>query len=121
MIAPMVNQIRLCPGDTEDEVVAYCKAHNILVEAYSPLGTGLIFEVPQLKALSEKYGKTIAQLCIRWSLQMGFLPLPKSVTASRIKENADVFDFELSAQDVQVISDLKGCCGYSADPDKTNF
>ncbi|MDF2942525.1 MAG: pgoN [Herbinix sp.] len=116
-IAPMVNQIRLCPGDTQDEVVAYCKARNILLEAYSPLGTGKIFEVPELQALAKKYGKTIAQICIRWSLQMGFLPLPKSVTKSRIQENADVFDFELSVQDVQIISNLKGSCGYSANPD----
>ncbi|MFC5653291.1 aldo/keto reductase [Paenibacillus solisilvae] len=120
-IAPMVNQIRLCPGDTQDEVVAYCKDHNILLQAYSPLGTGLIFEVPEMKALAQKYGKSIAQICIRWCLQMGFLPLPKSVTESRIKENADVFDFELSAQDVHVISNLKGCCGYSQNPDKTTF
>jgi diketogulonate reductase-like aldo/keto reductase len=120
-IVPMVNQIRLCPGDTQDEVVAYCKDRNILLQAYSPLGTGLIFEVPEMKDLAQKYGKTIAQICIRWSLQMGFLPLPKSATQSRIKENADVFDFELSAQDVQVISDLKGCCGYSTNPDTTTF
>ena len=120
-IAPMVNQIRLCPGDTQDEVVAYCKAHNIVVQAYSPLGTGLIFEVPEMQAIAKKYEKTIAQICIRWSLQMGFLPLPKSTTPSRIKENADVFGFELSAQDVQTIADLKGCCGYSKDPDTTTF
>ena len=120
-IAPMVNQIRLCPGDTQDEVVAYCKEHNMVLEAYSPLGTGRIFEVPQMQAIAQKYGKTIAQICIRWSLQKGYLPLPKSVTESRIKENADVFDFELSAQDVQNISDLKGCCGYSQNPDMTTF
>ncbi|MFC5448541.1 aldo/keto reductase [Paenibacillus aestuarii] len=120
-IAPMVNQIRLCPGDTQDELVTYCKDRHILLEAYSPLGTGLIFEVPEMKVLAQKYGKTIAQICIRWSLQMGFLPLPKSVTVSRIKENADVFDFELSAQDVQTISNLKGCCGFSRDPDTITF
>jgi diketogulonate reductase-like aldo/keto reductase len=116
-IAPMVNQIRLCPGDTQEEVVAYCKAHNILLEAYSPLGTGQIFHVPQMQQLAQKYEKSIAQICIRWSLQMGFLPLPKSVTTSRIKENTEVFEFELSEQDVQLISDLRGCCGYSANPD----
>lgn len=120
-IAPMVNQIRLCPGETQERVVAYCKPHNILLEAYSPLGTGRIFEVPEMQALAEKYGKTIAQICIRWSLQMGFLPLPKSVTKFRIKENAAVFDFELSKDDVQDITGLKGCCGYSPDPDTIPF
>ncbi len=116
-VMPMVNQIRLCPGDTQDEVVDYCRERSILLEAYSPLGVGKIFEVPEMKALAEKYGKSIAQICVRWSLQRGYLPLPKSVTPERIRENADVFDFELSPQDVQIIADLKGCCGYSADPD----
>ncbi len=120
-VTPMVNQIRLCPGDTQDEVAAYCKARGVLLEAYSPLGTGRIFDVPEMQALARKYEKTIAQICIRWSLQMGFLPLPKSVTEARIKENAEVFDFELSAQDVQAIAALKGCCGYSHDPDATSF
>ena len=120
-IAPMVNQIRLCPGDTQDEVVEYCRTHNILLEAYSPLGVGKIFEVPEMKALAEKYQKSIAQVCIRWSLQRGYLPLPKSVTPSRIRENTQVFDFELDSSDVQLIADLKGCVGYSSDPDTTTF
>lgn len=120
-VAPMVNQIRLCPGDTQDDVVDYCRKHNILLEAYSPLGTGRIFDVPEMKALAEKYKKSIAQVCIRWSLQMEFLPLPKSVTASRIKENANIFDFALSAEDVKLIANLKGCVGFGADPDQTNF
>ena len=99
----------------------YCRSHNIQLEAYSPLGVGKIFEVPEMKALAEKYGKSIAQICIRWSLQRGYLPLPKSVTPSRIKENTQVFDFELEAADVQLIADLKGCVGYSSDPDTTTF
>lgn len=120
-VAPMVNQIRLCPGDTQDEVVDYCRSKNILLEAYSPLGVGKIFEVPEMKALAAKYGKSIAQICIRWSLQRGYLPLPKSVTPARIKENAEVFDFELEAADVQLIADMKGIVGYSKDPDTTTF
>jgi diketogulonate reductase-like aldo/keto reductase len=120
-IAPMVNQIRLCPGDTQDEVVDYCRAKGILLEAYSPLGLGQIFDVPEMKALAEKYGRSIAQICIRWSLERGYLPLPKSVTPARIRENLDVFDFELSDDDVEMIANLKGCCGYSSDPDQTTF
>jgi diketogulonate reductase-like aldo/keto reductase len=120
-ILPMVNQIRLCPGDTQDEVVNYCKERNILLEAYSPLGTGRIFEVPEMQKLAAKYGKSIAQICVRWSLQMGFLPLPKSVNEERIKENAEVFDFELSGDDVKFIANLKGVCGFSKDPDQTTF
>lgn len=120
-IKPMVNQIRLCPGDTQDELVKYCREQNILLEAYSPLGVGKIFEISELQQLSQKYKKTIAQICIRWSLQRGYLPLPKSVTTSRIKENTEVFDFELSEQDVQLIADLKGCVGYSLNPDEAPF
>ena len=120
-IAPMVNQIRLCPGDTQDEVVEYSRSQNMLLEAYSPLGNGKIFEVPEMKVLSKKYNKSIAQICIRWSLQRGYLPLPKSVTPERIKENTEVFDFELETTDVQLIADLKGCVGYSFDPDNLTF
>lgn len=120
-VVPMVNQIRLCPGETQEKTVEYCKARGILLEAYSPLGTGRVFEVPEMKALSEKYGKTIAQICLRWSLQMGWLPLPKSVTASRMKENADIFDFELSGADMEAIANLKDCCGPTKDPDSITF
>ena len=120
-VAPMVNQIRLCPGDTQDKTVDWCREHGMVLEAYSPLGIGQIFEVPEMQKLAEKYHRSIAQVCIRWSLQRGYLPLPKSVTPSRIQENLKVFDFELSNEDVQLIADLKGCVGYASDPDRTNF
>lgn len=120
-VKPMVNQIRLCPGDTQDETVEYSRSLGMILEAYSPLGTGKIFDVPEMKELAEKYGRSIAQICIRWSLQRGYLPLPKSVTAARIEENLKVFDFELEAGDVQRIADLKGCVGYSNDPDQRPF
>ncbi len=120
-VAPMVNQIRLCPGDTQDELVNYCRLKGMILEAYSPLGVGKIFDVPEMQELSKKYGKSIAQICIRWSLQRGYLPLPKSVTPARIKDNTEVFNFELEAIDVQLIADLKGCVGYSANPDTTTW
>ena len=93
----------------------------MILEAYSPLGTGKIFDVPQMKELAAKYDRSIAQICIRWSLQQGYLPLPKSVTPSRIEENLKVFDFELDADDVRMIADLKGCVGLSGDPDTMPF
>ena len=120
-VAPMVNQIRLCPGDTQDEVVEYSRSLNMLLEAYSPLGVGGIFNVPEMRELATKYRKTIAQIAIRWSLQRGYLPLPKSTHPDRIRENAQVFDFALEESDVQLIADLKGVVGYSMDPDATNF
>ena len=120
-IKPMVNQIRLCPGETQDELVEYSRSKEMILEAYSPLGTGKIFDVPEMQALAEKYGKSIAQICIRWSLQQGYLPLPKSVTASRIEENIKVFDFELEESDVKLIAGLTGCVGVSGDPDNMPF
>ncbi len=120
-IRPMVNQIRLCPGETQDEVVDYCRSQDIILEAYSPLGTGKIFDVPEMKELAEKYDRSIAQICIRWSLQRGYLPLPKSVTPARIEENLKVFDFNLEEADVNLIAGLTGCVGLSGDPDTMSF
>ncbi|MEQ2425630.1 aldo/keto reductase [Enterocloster hominis (ex Hitch et al. 2024)] len=120
-IPPMVNQMKLCPGETQEEVVDYCRSKGMLLEAYSPLGIGQIFQVPEMQELADKYGRSIAQICIRWSLQRGYLPLPKSVTPSRIQENARVFDFELEETDVRLIAGLKGCVGYAADPDTRTF
>ena len=120
-IKPMVNQIRLCPGNTQDAVVDYCRAQDILLEAYSPLGVGAIFEVPEMKAFAEKYDRSIAQIAIRWSLQRGYLPLPKSVTPSRIADNLKVFDFELEEEDVKIMAGLTGCAGLEDDPDQTRF
>ena len=120
-IKPVVNQIFLNPSDLQEEVVAHNKKHDILSEAYSPLGTGKIFAVEELKTLADKYGKTVAQVVLRWSLQHGFLPLPKSVTESRIIENGQLFDFELSEEDMQAIDQLKGVAGQTNDPDNTTF
>lgn len=120
-IMPMVNQIRLCPGCTQDEVVEYSRSKGMLLEAYSPLGIGKIFEVPEMQELAKKYDRSIAQICIRWSLQNGWLPLPKSVTPSRIEENTRVFDFTLSDEDIKLIAGLTGCVGLARDPDVAPF
>lgn len=120
-IFPMVNQIFLAPGELQEEVVTYSQEHDVLLEAYSPLGTGKIFDVPEMKALAEKHQKSIAQVALRWSLQHGFLPLPKSVTPSRIEENIHVFDFELSEEDMKTIDQLDGVVGKATNPDTTGF
>lgn len=116
-IKPVVNQIFLNPSDRQEEVVTYNQTHDILSEAYSPLGTGKIFSIPELKDIAEKYNKTIAQVVLRWSLQHEFLPLPKSVHAERIVENAQLFDFELSKEDMAAIDQLEGRAGRASDPD----
>ncbi len=120
-ILPMVNQIRICPGDTPMETINYCNEKGILLEGYSPFGQGAAFKVPELKAVADKYGKTVAQICIRWSLQRGFVPLPKSGSAERVSANANVFDFVISDEDMALISGLTGCCGFAPDSDNINF
>lgn len=102
-IVPHANQILVHPHHIPSENIAFCKANHILVEAYSPLATGRIFTDEKIAAIAKKYEKSIAQVCIRWSYQLGLLPLPKSVTPSRIKENFEIFDFELSAEDMDAI------------------
>ncbi len=120
-IKPQVNQIRLCPGESQTETVAYCRENDILLEAYSPMGTGKIFDNKTMKKLAKKYGRSIAQLCVRYSLQNGWLPLPKSVTPARIQENAAVFDFCISEEDVAAIAGLTGACGKTNHPDEVNW
>ena len=120
-VMPMVNQLRLCPGETQAATAAWCAPRGVLLEAYSPLGSGKIFNVPEVQALAAKYGRTIAQICLCWSLQNGWLPLPKSVTAARIRENADIFDFELSDEDMEFLAGLTDCCGPTANPDTVGF
>ena len=120
-IAPMVNQIELHPGHMQTETVEYCRAHGIAVEAWSPLGAGRMLSDPTLADIGAKYGKSVAQVCIRWCLQYGALPLPKSMTPSRIVENSQVFDFELSAEDMATIA-ARPDFGYSGhDPDGVDF
>ena len=105
-IVPHVNQILLNPKQIPQENIDYCRKMQIAIEAYSPLGTGRIFSDESLIPLAQKYGKTVAQLCIRWSLQAGFIPLPKSVTPARIRENLDV-DFVITNGDMDKIGLVK--------------
>lgn len=120
-VAPAVNQIRLCPGNTQPAVADFSRKHHMLLEAYSPLGVGRVFKVPEIVETAQKYGVSVAQLCIRWSLQRGYLPLPKSVTPERIAQNADVFRFTLDEKDMALLSGLTGCAGEESDPDTTSF
>ncbi len=120
-VQPMVNQIEFHPGQMQEEAVAYCKAHNIVVEAWSPLGTGRMPSNETLQHIAAKYHKSAAQLCIRWCLQNDILPLPKSVTPSRIVENADVFDFEITQEDMEIINGMEYCGGSGLHPDQVDF
>lgn len=118
---PMVNQIEIHPGYHQKELREYCAANQILVEAWSPLGRGRVLEEETLKELAEKYHKSTAQICIRWCLEIGVLPLPKSVTAERIKENLQAFDFTMEQADVERISALPEMGFSGHDPDTITF
>ncbi len=120
-VAPMVNQIEFHPGYMQNETFEFCKSNNILVEAWSPLGTGKMLNDPKLKEIAGKYGKSVAQLCIRWCLQNETLPLPKSVTPERIIENSKVFDFNISEADMQTINAMPYIGGSGLHPDKIKF
>lgn len=105
-VVPAANQIRWFIGFTEDEVTNFSKDKGILVEAYSPLATGKILDNDELKKIAEKYGKTVAQISIRYCLQHDTLPLPKSTHEEFIKQNAEV-DFEISSEDMHALDILE--------------
>lgn len=116
---PAVDQIEARPGFWQEETLDYCRAHSILVEAWSPLGRGASLALPAIGTLAEKYGKSPAQIILRRMLQRGILPLPKSVTPARIAENADLFDFTLSDADCAAIDALRAPAGKN--PDEIDF
>jgi len=120
-IVPMVNQIEFHPGQMQLDTTNFCKAHNILVEGWSPLGTGRMLTNPELMEIAAKYNRSVAQLCIRWCLQNDVLPLPKSVTPERIAENAKVFDFEISKEDMEKINGMPYIGGSGMNPDTVTF
>ncbi len=105
-ILPMVNQIEFHPGYTQPETVAYSQEKEMLVQAFSPLGCGAVLGDPTLAEIAARYNKSVAQLCLRFVLQSGLNPLTKSVTPSRILENTQIFDFEISAEDMAAIHAL---------------
>lgn len=111
-IAPMVNQIEFHPGYSQLDLVNYCQEKGILVQAWSPLGSGAVLSDATLGAIAEKYGKSVAQLCIRYALQHDVLPLPKSLKPERIAANAQVFDFEIDGEDMAVLETMP-LLGYS--------
>lgn len=102
---PAVNQIRYFIGNTQNEITEYCQANGIIVEAYSPLATGALVEHGELSDIAKKYGVSIPQLCIRFCVENGTLPLPKSVNEERIKANLDI-DFKIDVEDMSYLNSL---------------
>lgn len=118
-IKPMVNQIEYHPGLTRPETVEFCKKNNIIVEAWAPLGKGKMLNNEELVRIANKYKKSVAQLCIKWCIQNGILPLPKSSNLERMKQNLDVFDFIISEQDMDFINNMEFFAGSDMDPNKS--
>jgi diketogulonate reductase-like aldo/keto reductase len=119
-IIPAVNQVEFHPLLTQKELLAYCQENGIQMEAWSPLMQGNL-DHPLLVELGQKYGKSPAQIIIRWDLEKKVVTIPKSITPARIAQNADVFDFSLSAEDVEKINALNANKRFGADPDNFNF
>ena len=117
-VPPAVNQIEVHPFLTQDEVRGFCAEHGIAVEAWSPIGQGLELDDPTIVSVAQRVGKTPAQVILRWHIQRGDIIFPKSVTPSRVKENFDIFDFELADGDVAEISALNKDQRTGPDPDK---
>jgi 2,5-diketo-D-gluconate reductase A len=117
-ITPAVNQIEVHPFLTQDDVRAFCAEHQIAVEGWSPIGQGAVLNDPAIGSIAERVGRTPAQVVLRWHIQRGDIIFPKSVTPSRIKENFEIFDFELSDGDVAEISALNKNQRTGPDPDK---
>lgn len=120
-VKPMVNQIEVHPGFMQKEAVRFCKDNGILLEGWGPLANGKVFQSAGLKAIAEGAGRTVAQVCERWLLQHDILPLPKSVTPERIRENLDVFDFELSDADMAAIDGLTDVGNSGMNPDNISW
>ena len=105
-IKPVINQIEFHPGYWQPELTRYCKENNILIEAWSPLARGKVFENEEIKAIAKKYNKSVAQICLRWILEHNALIIPKSSTPERIEDNFNIFDFQLKPEDIKTIDNL---------------
>ena len=119
-IRPAVNQVEVHPFNTRAEITSFSQEHDIVVEAYAPLARALRMKHPKITSLSQKYSCTPAQLMIRWSLQHGFVPLPKSVTKSRIIANGEVEAFEIGDQDMKEMDGLDEYLVTDWDPVNTD-
>ena len=120
-VAPMVNQVELHPYLQQDALKAFCRKHQIAVTAWSPLGRGGVLNDPTVLEISQEVGKTAAQVVLRWHLQNDTLIIPKSVTLSRIEENAQLFDFELTPEQMKKLQAINRNHRFGKDPDNFKF
>jgi len=120
-IVPMVDQVEFHPYLQQPDLQAFCREHQIQLEAWRPIMKGKVYQVPELVELGQKYGKTPVQITLRWMIQRGVVAIPKSEQKESIQSNADIFDFELDAEDLALIDDLDRHERLGADPDNFHF
>jgi len=120
-LMPMVNQVEFHPRLLQPELLNYCRENKIQLEAWSPIMKGRVTELPELVTMAKKYDKTPAQIVLRWDLEHGVVTIPKSVHKERIEENAQIFDFQLSPEDVAAIDTLDRGERLGPDPDNFDF
>ncbi|MED4054954.1 aldo/keto reductase [Niallia taxi] len=118
---PMINQVEFHPKLTQVELRSFCQQHGIQVEAWSPLMQGKLLDNSLLMTIAAKYNKSVAQVIIRWDLQNGVITIPKSIKEHRIIENADVFDFSLTTEEMEQIAGLNEDLRVGPDPDNFDF
>lgn len=122
-VKPAIDQIEVHPGWPHHDEIQYLQSHDITVEAWAPLGGqgAKVMTNPTMKQIADKHGKSTAQVALRWIIQQGVVPLPKSVHENRMKQNQDIFDFTLSDDEMKQISQLPNLGGQCADPDSVDF
>jgi len=120
-IKPMVNQVEFHPYLVQPTLLDFCASEQIQVEAWSPLMQGRVVDVEELKQIGEKYGKSAVQVVLRWNLQHGVITIPKTVKEQRIISNAEIFDFELSDDEISIIDALDRGQRFGPDPDNFDF
>ncbi|MGF7047732.1 diketogulonate reductase-like aldo/keto reductase [Paenibacillus sp. DS2015] len=120
-ITPMVNQVEYHPRLAQLELRSYCKEKGIQLEAWSPLMQGKLLDHPVLKDIANQHSKSVAQVILRWDIQNGFVTIPKSVKEERMIENSNIFDFELSVEDMKQIEAINDNTRVGSDPDNFNF
>lgn len=120
-VIPVINQVEYHPRLTQVELKEFCHKHHIQLEAWSPLMQGELLDHPVLKEMAQMYGKSVAQIILKWDLQNGVVTIPKSTKTHRIIENASLFDFVLSEEDMKKINELNQNKRVGPDPDNFDF
>lgn len=118
---PSVNQIEINPQMQDEETIEFCQDNKIVLEAWSPLGSGACLNIPEIKMIGQRYHKSSAQVILRWLLQRKIVVLPKSVHKDRIEENIDLFDFALTKEEMQLMNGLNLNQRTGPDPDNFDF